>query len=348
VSEVRGALSAPATEAASLRPSQGQLAAAYDTALLDLDGVVYVGPQAVAGAPEALAAARARGMRLAFVTNNASRTPDAVAAHLTELGVPAQVDEVVTSAQAAATLVAERLPAGAAVLVVGGPGLEVALRENGLTPVKSADEAPAAVVQGFSPDVDWGLLLEGVLAVDRGVPWIASNTDLTIPTPRGRGPGNGTLVEVIALATGRRPVVAGKPELPLHREAVRRAGAVHALVVGDRLDTDIEGATRAGTDSLLVLTGVTTVAELLRAPGQHRPTYLSADLSGLLITHPEVRGGAGVGACGRWTATVHDGRLSLDGEGDRDDALRAACAAAWSCTADLDSLDISDVEMVTA
>lgn len=314
-----------------LRGATAPLAQLYDTALLDLDGVVYVGPDAVADAPAALAAARSAGMRLAFVTNNAFRPPEAVAAHLVHLGVPAQRADVVTSAQAAAAVVTSLVPPGSSVLVVGGAGLEDALRERALVPVRSADAAPAAVVQGFSPDTNWELLTEGALAVARGLPWVAANLDSTIPLPRGRAPGNGALVAAIRVATGREPTaVAGKPELPLHRESIARTGARRPLVVGDRLDTDIEGAVRAGTDSLLVLSGVTTPELLLGAPAHRRPTYLAASVGGLTTTHPPVSGGPGGWRCGGWAASAERGRLLLEGHGDPYDGLRAACAAVWS------------------
>jgi HAD superfamily hydrolase (TIGR01450 family) len=303
----------------------------YDTALLDLDGVLYIGPDAVEGAPEAVQQARNAGMRVAFVTNNASRTPDAVAKHLGELGVSATADDVVTSAQAAATMLAERLPAGSRVLVVGGEGLVVALRERGLEPVSSADDDPAAVVQGYAPDVGWAQLAEGAYAVGRGLPWIASNLDRTLPTARGTAPGNGALVGVITVATGVRPVAAGKPELPLHQEAVRRTGAGHPLVVGDRLDTDIEGANRAGTDSLLVLTGVDGPADLLAAEPGLRPTYVAADLrTGLFDPHPEVTGNGSDRSCGGWSVSRSGGRWQVDGDGDKVAGLRALCVAAWT------------------
>jgi HAD superfamily hydrolase (TIGR01450 family) len=306
----------------------------YDVALLDLDGVVYVGEDAVEHADRALADARARGMRLAFVTNNASRPPLAVAEHLASLGVPAHEDEVVTSAQAAARVVAERVPPGSAVLVVGGAGLEVALRERGLVPVRSATESPAAVAQGYHPDVGWRDLAEGAYALATGVPWVASNTDLTLPTPRGPAPGNGTLVGVLRTATGREPVVAGKPEPPMHREAMIRTGARRPLVVGDRLDTDVEGATRAGVDSLLVLTGVTTAVDLVRASPPQRPTYVSADLRGLARPGRALSVAAGADQRGSWSAVVESGRLRLVQVGEPDDdgldALRAACGAVWS------------------
>ncbi len=302
---------------------------AYDVALLDLDGVVYTGARAVPHAPEALARAREAGMTLAFVTNNASRTPEVVAAHLTEIGVPAEPGDVVTSAQAAARLVAERFPAGSPVLAVGGDGLVAALRERGLVPVVSAADEPVAVVQGFAPGVDWVVLAEASYAVAAGVPWIASNLDLTVPTDRGIAPGNGALVGVVRAATGAEPVVAGKPELPLHRESVLRTGAKRPLVVGDRLDTDIEGAVAGGVDSLLVLTGVTDVRALLAASPVRRPTFVAADLRALSAPLPRAVPGDGGWVCGGWTARVDRAEAAVSGEGDPYDALRAVCAAVW-------------------
>ncbi|WTB91567.1 HAD hydrolase-like protein [Streptomyces cellulosae] len=307
------------------------LSEAYDTALLDLDGVVYAGGEAIDHAVPSLAAARDGGMRLAYVTNNALRTPDAVAAHLTELGIPAEAGDVITSAQAVARLIADQVPQGSRVLVVGGEGLRVALRERGLVPVESADDDPAAVVQGYGgPELPWGRFAEASYAVARGVPWFASNTDLTIPSGRGIAPGNGAAVEVVRIATGAEPQVAGKPLPPMHRETILRTGAERPLVVGDRLDTDIEGAFNGGVDSLLVLTGVTDGAQLLAAPPHHRPTYVDADLRGLLTGQPEVVEEGGAFRCGGWTAAAGAGRLELDGDGAPLDGLRALCAAAWT------------------
>ena len=283
----------------------------YDVALLDLDGVVYIGPRPVSHAPEALRQARTAGMRLAFVTNNAARPPERVAAHLSEIGVEARPDEVVTSAQAAARLLAEQLPAGSKVLVVGGEGLEVALREQDLVPVSGADDGPVAVVQGFSPKVGWPLLAEGTYAVASGLPWVATNTDPVVPTDRGRAPGNGTLVAAIRTATGREPVVAGKPEPPMHREAILRSGATRPLVVGDRLDTDIEGANAAEADSLLVLTGVTDPIDVVLAPPRLRPTYVGHDLRALHDSADRLSVRTGAATVGAWQAVVDGGRLRL-------------------------------------
>lgn len=303
----------------------------YDTGLFDLDGVVYIGADPVPSAVAAMERVRASGMRVAFVTNNASRTPAAVAAHLTRLGVPAAPHDVVTSAQAAARLVAERVPGGSAVLVCGGMGLRQALHEHGLRPVSTADAAPAAVVQGYTQGIDHGLLAEGSLAVARGALYIAANGDTTLPSARGTVPGNGALIRVIATATGCEPVVAGKPEPPLHREAMLRTGARRPLVVGDRLDTDIEGATRGGVDSMLVFTGVTHPADVVAAPSKWRPSLIAADLGGLLVPHPRVGGDDGVATCGGWRAAYVDGAFEVGGSGgDPYDGLRALCAAAWT------------------
>ncbi len=334
--------------ATSFRLTERPLAEEYDVALLDLDGVVYIGPDAVRHAGASLSQARAVGMRLAFVTNNASRTPESVATHLTRIGVAADPDEVVTSAQAAARVVADLVPAGSPVLMVGADGLEQALLERGLVPVTSLDDGPKAVVQGYGPDVGWRQLAEASFAVQHGLPWVASNADLTLPTPRGQAPGNGALVAVVRLATGRDPLVAGKPEPPMHREAMLRTGAERPLVVGDRLDTDIEGANRSGVDSLLVLTGVTRPHQVVLAPAHLRPTYVAADLRALVERQPRLTGDSPVVLADGWRAEVRDGRLQLAGAADSTAeqfsavaALQAACAAAWA--ADPRTLDARQV-----
>ncbi|MGY1710346.1 HAD-IIA family hydrolase [Geodermatophilus sp. SYSU D00758] len=316
-------------------------AAVFDVALLDLDGVVYVGPDAVPGVPAALARATAVGMRLGFVTNNASRTPEEVAAHLREIGVAASADDVITSSQAAATVVAGRLGRGARVLAVGGPGVAAALTRAGLTVVGTAGDRPQAVVQGYGRDVGWAELAEAVVAVRNGAEHVATNADATVPSPRGPLPGNGALVGVVSAVTGRAPLVTGKPDPAMHAECVRRTGARRPLVVGDRLDTDVEGARRAGAASLLVLSGVTDARRLLAAPPDQRPDLLAGDAAGLLVAHPAVLPTEGGARCGRWSARVTRGAVELvAGDGDRAagqatpddglDGLRALCVAHWA------------------
>jgi glycerol-1-phosphatase len=313
----------------ALGSSQGPLTDGYDLAMLDLDGVVYVGQDAVPGAPEHLGAARGAGMRIAFITNNAARPPEAVAEHLRELGVEAEADDVVTSAQAAARVLVDRLGEGAPVAVLGAGGLTEAVNAAGLRPVGVRDEADA-VVSGYGPDVPWRDIMRAAVRIRDGLWWVASNTDMTIPTPFGVAPGHGVQVELLRRFAEVDPVVAGKPARPLLDETVRRCGGERPLMVGDRLDTDIAGARRAGLDSLLVLTGVTGLAELVAARPDERPTYVAADLGGLTSTHgaPEVV--SGEARLGGWTARTADGALTVEGDGDTDDWWRVVAEAAWA------------------
>lgn len=323
--------------ASLLTASTGTLLDEHDVLLLDLDGVVYVGPDAVPHAPAALRAAVDAGLRLGFITNNASRTPDTVAAHLRELDVPAAEEAVVNSAQAAADHLARELPPGSPVLLVGTTGLRVALEEAGLRPTTDRHEA-VAVVQGFSPDLGWAQLAEATHAVRSGLPWVATNLDATVPTPGGPAPGNGLLVDLVARAAGRGPdVVCGKPERALFDTAVERLGAQHALVVGDRLDTDLQGARTAGLPGLLVLTGVTGVRELLAAQPHERPTFVGHDLRSLADVHPEVtraeREGSIVATCREARAEIDSaGVVGLTGEPGPDglDLVRAASVVVWA------------------
>jgi HAD superfamily hydrolase (TIGR01450 family) len=270
-----------------------------------------------------------------------------VAAHWTALGIAARAPEVVTSAQAAARYLADRLPGGARVLVLGTTGLEQALNERGLIPVSDAEAQIDAVVQGYSPDMNWRLLAEGAVAINRGVLWVATNADPTVPSPRGPLPGNGSLVAALRLATGQEPVVTGKPDPTMHRESLLRSDAHDPIVVGDRLDTDIEGANAVGCDSLLVLSGVTSARDAIEAPPKLRPSYVGWDLGELLVAHPEPQIVDGGAVCGRWEAALAeaDGRRALTlqtratgspsaAEAEQRasdlDAWRALCAAAWA------------------
>lgn len=254
----------------------------YRALLLDLDGTLYRGHEVIEGAPEALSASGEVAQRLVYVTNNASRAPAVVAAHLAELGFPATADDVVTSAQAAARLLAERLDPGAQVLVVGTDDLAAEVDAVGLRSIRRFNgSAPAAVVQGHSPHTAWPDLAEAAYALRADALWVAANTDKTLPNERGLAPGNGAMVAALRAASDREPVVAGKPYAPLLEDALVRADSRSALVVGDRLDTDIEGANRVGLDALLVLTGVSTLDELREAPDERVPTYVCDSLDAL-------------------------------------------------------------------
>lgn len=296
--------------------------------------MLYLGRQAVPHAADAVAAARRAGVRVAFVTNNASRPPAAVAEHLTQLAIPAAAGDVVTSGQAAARLVADAVPPGSVVLAVGAPTLADEIAARGMRPVASLEEAGdlpvAAVVQGLARTTTWQQLADAARAVHAGALWVAANRDATLPSPYGPLPGNGTMVDAVRVATGREPVVAGKPEPALHEESVRRVRSVRPLVVGDRLDTDVLGAVRAGAQSLLVLTGVVDALGALQAPAGSRPDFVAADLRALAVPHAPVELVEGGAVCDGRRATVRDGLVHATGDLDELATLRAACAAAWT------------------
>jgi glycerol-1-phosphatase len=323
----------------------GPLVVGFDALLFDLDGVVYVGPSAVPHAADAIRAARAAGVACAFVTNNAARSALSVAEHLQDLGIATTVDDVVTSPQAAVSVLGGFVDTGARVLVIGGAGIDEALRDGGYEPVRSLDDRPAAVMQGFGPDVSWRDLAEATFAVRSGLPWIATNPDLTFPTPRGVAPGNGALVRLVAQTVGRDPdAVAGKPEPPLLMEAVARLAAERPLMIGDRLDTDIAAGSRIGIPTLLVFTGVTTVPELLAAIPPERPTFIGADLRVLLTAYPVLDIGPDRIGCGASWAAAQDGCLAVDIGSDPWDAVRAAAAVTWRAADTGDGLDTTDAQ----
>jgi HAD superfamily hydrolase (TIGR01450 family) len=302
----------------------------YDVAMVDLDGVTYRGALPVEGAPEALAGARAAGMRVLFVTNNASRSPQVVAAQLAGLGIPTDAADVLTAAQAAAATLRGRLAPGALVLVVGADALAQAVEAEGLVVVESADDHPQAVVQGFSPAVGWPQLAEAAYAVGAGAWYVASNLDGSLPTERGLAPGNGGLVAAVVAATGVHPDSSGKPSPAMYRIGQERTRAVRPLVVGDRLDTDLAGARAGGYPGLHVLTGVSSGRDAVLAPPDHRPSYIGADLRALHTPHPAPHLMDGWWRCGESGAQVSTaGALQLAGP-DGLDRLRAACAAAWA------------------
>ena len=306
-----------------------------DTVLADLDGVVYAGPGALPYAIESLNAA-AKTVRLGYITNNASRTDASVAEHLTSLGLSVAASDVVTSPQAAMRLLGELVPAPATILVVGGAGLVDELEKAGYTPTRSAEDSPAAVVQGFAPEVAWTDLAEAAFALklpeeEGGIPWIATNTDWTIPRERGVAPGNGTLVSAVHTAIGRLATVAGKPEVPIFEEAKARFDAKRALFIGDRLDTDILGAVRSGIESALVLTGIDRPKHVLAAPEGSRPTYILSDLRELHEPYPAATEKDGVHWVNGAGVRVVGGDVEIVAEGETQiDLLRAGAAAIWA------------------
>lgn len=327
------------------RPPDEPVIDRYDAALFDLDGVVYLGHAAVPGAAEGLSALRRRGTTVGFVTNNAARPPQAVADHLVELGVEAAAADVVTSPQAAARLVAERFGPSAKVLVVGGEGIWAALAEEGLEGVRSADDGPVAVVQGWAPDLTWQQLIEATVAIQHGAHWVATNTDSTRPTDRGIVPGNGAAVDAVRVAVSVDPEVAGKPFRPLIDTTLARLGCHRPIFVGDRIDTDIAGAGVVGIDSLFVLTGAHGPVELLAAGPGERPTHLGRDLAALLAPERPLRRETDRVHCRKTSAVVVGTEIRLESDPTDDegylDALWALANLAWDRADDSQPLDPS-------
>ena len=332
----------PSEEDAAAAASTRSFTDVYDALLLDLDGTVFAGHRALPGAVDTLDKLTIPRF---FVTNNASRRPAQVAEHLTDLGFRADPEQVVTSAQTAARLLAEHLEPGSRALVVGTDGLAQEVREAGIGVTRSADDRPAAVIQGHSTDTGWAQLSEAALAVRAGALWVACNVDATFPSERGLMVGNGSMVAAVANATGRSPLVAGKPAAPLMSDAIARSRARNPLVVGDRLDTDIEGAHAVGLDSVMVLTGVNNARDLLAAPPEQRPTYVVDNLTGLFHDPDSVR----IAEQDGWTVEVTGAEASVtrsDPGAPVESAVPAVVAAVWRAVDD-DGLDPAEVTVTS-
>jgi glycerol 3-phosphatase-2 len=316
------------------------LARQFDCLLVDLDGTVFRGSRPTEGAVQSLAEVDSRTL---FVTNNATRSADQVAEHLRDLGFTATADDVVTSAQSAAHLLAKQLPPGSRVLIVGTEALAGEITAAGLQPVRSFDEDPVGVVQGLSLSIAYHDLAEAALAIRAGALWVASNVDATLPTERGLLPGNGSLVALLRTATGAEPQVAGKPGPQLMHDAVGRGDFRAPLVIGDRLDTDIEGANAAELPSLMVLTGVNSARDAVYAEPAQRPTYIGHDLRSL---HQDGERLA-VGPQSAWQVDIGDETVTVRGngsdEGDDDlSIVRAVASAVWAAKDPSVRIDAAD------
>jgi HAD superfamily hydrolase (TIGR01457 family) len=330
-----------AAEESSAEAVVAKLWGSYDTLLADLDGVVYEGKNAIAHAVESINQVQALGVAVGYVTNNSSRKPETIAQQLIDFGLNVKPSEIIGSAQTGTELLSTLIPAGSKVLVVGGEGLRSRVAESGFVVVDSADDQPAGVIQGFAPDVAWKNLAEAAFAIQNGAKWVATNSDWTLPQERGLAPGNGTLVSAVHTAVGQLPLVAGKPEPAIFHTALRVFETQAALFVGDRIDTDIVGANRAGIDSALVLTGVSTRKELIGMKSEGQPKYILGSLAELLTDYRAPKqtkrgyscGEAEVELLGNRVLVTHGERASLD-------ALKAACAVIWNSGQPIYALDV--------
>lgn len=315
----------------------------YDSVLLDLDGVVYLGAQAIQHAVESINKLSSEGIKVGYVTNNSSRKPETIAKQLSDFGLSVDSNQVIGSARAGAKMLAERVPPGARVLVVGGEGLRSEVEALGFEVVSKADQNPAAVIQGFAPDVGWTHLAEASFAIQRGALWLATNQDWTIPREGGVAPGNGTLVSAVHTAVGILPDFAGKPFAPIFQSALDQLQISKPLFVGDRLDTDIRGANNFGMASACVMTGVASRRELIGARSEDRPTYIIEDLRSLFVEYQEPKitkrgrslNKVDVELLGTKVLVTHGDPKSLD-------ALKAATQLIWSSSIPIYGLEVEE------
>lgn len=318
------------------------LAADYDAALFDLDGVIYLGPLAIDGVPEALDELRSRGTTLGFVTNNAARTPATVAEHLVELGIHASEADVVNSTQATLRMLTEDLPAGARILAVGTDALALQLSGAGFEVVGSLADEPLAVVQGYHPTIEWTRLEDAAIAVQNGALWYATNPDLTRPSERGIVPGLGSQLAVVRNCVDVDPKIAGKPFRPLLDETVLRIGSDKPIFVGDRTDTDILGANRVNMDSLFVFTGAHGKHDLAEAAPEFRPTYIGYDAAALLEPPREAEFQSQRVVCGYQEVDFNETSSYLSTRpitrDEQLDALWAALQAKWRFGSDISAV----------
>lgn len=319
------------------------IASRYDLILSDLDGVVYRGARGIGANIDALNRAKAEGAGLGYITNNASRSNDVIAEHLRDLGLHTEEGEILSSPQAVAPRLRELVPDGSRVLVMGGQGLQDVVASSGYQVVSQVLDAPAAVVQGFAPEVSLAELTQVAFAVQTGIPWLATNSDRAVPKEHGVAPGNGAMIQAVFWATGEMPEVVGKPQRAIFERALQRWEPANPVYIGDRLDTDILGARRACIDSVFVLTGIDGPKELLSASGDRRPTFIVEHLGQLFEPYPEVtKEPDGAVRCGETVVALRGTRqvTVLQGEISSVDALRATARLVWSTPYGFSGCDI--------
>ncbi|WP_193078117.1 HAD-IIA family hydrolase [Brevibacterium aurantiacum] len=304
--------------------------APIDCVLFDLDGVVYHGPEPISGAVEGINFLHDQSIPVSYVTNNATRTAEVVAEHISTLGISTTTAEVTTSAQVLAGKLAAKFGTGALIYLVGATGLATALESEGLRVTRTLDDGPVAIAQGLDPEISYQRIVAACEAITAGIEWWATNPDYSMVGPRSRVPGNGAFIDMLSKLTGAQPTVVGKPSPHMMEFAAHRCGAQRPLMVGDRLDTDIEGGNSAGFETALVLTGVHDIHDALHASSELRPTYILPSLRSLLrliagSAQPASDATPGPAAC-----QIVDGELRVDESAqDSVSTVESALRLAW-------------------
>lgn len=312
------------------RRAPEQSGAPIDCVLFDLDGVVYHGPEPISGAVEGINFLHDQSIPVSYVTNNATRTAEVVADHISTLGISTTPAEVTTSAQVLAGKLAAKFGTGALIYLVGATGLATALESEGLRVTRTLDDGPVAIAQGLDPEISYQRIVAACEAITAGIEWWATNPDYSMVGPKSRVPGNGAFIDMLSKLTGAQPTVVGKPSPHMMEFAAHRCGAQRPLMVGDRLDTDIEGGNSAGFETALVLTGVHDIHDALHASSELRPTYILPSLRSLprLIAgsaQPASDATPGPAAC-----QIVDGELRVDESAqDSVSTVESALRLAW-------------------
>ena len=250
----------PTTDAGSLRQ------ASIGALLFDMDGVIYRGHTAIPGAATLIANLQAHRLPFLFLTNNATLTAAQFQAKLAILGIYVDQVAVFTSSMATAAWLSRQAPPGAPVLVVGEAGLRQPVLAAGLAVVTDWRQA-AWVAVGLDREATWSSLKDAALAIRGGARFVATNSDATLPSEEGELPGAGALVAFLRAATGVEPVVVGKPQVAMFEQALARLGVrpAQAVMVGDRVETDIVGGQAAGLRTIGVLSGVSSAGDFAQA-----------------------------------------------------------------------------------
>ena len=247
--------------------------------IIDMDGVLWEGDRPLPGLVEFFQTLRDRHIKFVLATNNASKTPEQYVTKLTGMGVTVARDEILTSAQAAALYLRQQSANGARVFAIGEDGLRQALTEQGLALADLYDVDAQFVVCGMDRGLSWDKLATATLNIRAGARFIGTNPDVTLPTERGITHGNGAVLAALQAATGVAPTIMGKPEAIMYQLAIERLGAdlASTAAIGDRLETDILGAVRAGIRSVLVLSGVSSREQLTGL--DYQPTWVMQDIA---------------------------------------------------------------------
>jgi 4-nitrophenyl phosphatase len=269
----------------AVRPLYGgtmlsHLPASIKGLIIDMDGVLWKDKEAIIDLPLVFKIIRQEGLKFTLATNNSSRTPRQYQEKLRGFGVEVEINEIITSSMAAAHLLKKRFPAGGPVYLVGETGLTEGFAESGFF---QSEEDPIAVVVGLDRQFTYAKLKAANQFIRKGAVFYGTNPDRTFPTPKEITPGAGSIIAAVEAACGMTPIIAGKPEPLMLQFALEKMNclAEQTIQVGDRLDTDILGGFRAGCKTALVLSGISTQADL--AEWEPKPDFVFPDFQSMFV-----------------------------------------------------------------